>query len=78
LEKRASISGLKTWTFWRAIFARRSRRINSSDLPENIDPAITSIQPAWAALGCSRRAGTSFSSGSIVRIILAVAFIYSF
>ena len=42
---------------------------------ENIDPAITSIQPAGAAPGCSMRAGASFSSGSKVRIILAVAFI---
>jgi hypothetical protein len=44
-EKRESNSGLKTCTFCRAILARRNRRINSSDLPENIEPAITSTQP---------------------------------
>src|ERR1043165_5446202 len=76
-EKRASISGLKTCTFCRAIRARRKRRISSSDLPENIEPAITSIHPACEVPGCSLRAGTSFSSGSILRIILAVAFINS-
>src|SRR6185436_20940232 len=47
-EKRESNSGLKTCTFCRAIFARRKRRISSSDFPENIDPAITSTQPAFA------------------------------
>ncbi len=42
--KRSSISGLKTWTRWRAITARRRRRISSSDFPENIPPAMISIQ----------------------------------
>jgi hypothetical protein len=41
-----SICGLKTCTFRRAILARRKRRINSSDFPENIEPVITSIHPA--------------------------------
>src|SRR5437879_12158889 len=39
---------LKTWTCLRAITARRTRRISSSDLPENMTPAITSIQPGRA------------------------------
>src|ERR1051326_2603856 len=37
--------GLKIWTRWRAISARRRRRISSSLLPLNIGPQITSIQP---------------------------------
>ena len=41
--------GLKIWTCWRAIWARRSRRISSSLLPLNMLPTMTSIQP-W--LGC--------------------------
>ena len=43
--KRLSMSGLKIWTFWRAICARRSRRISSSLLPLNMLPVMTSIQP---------------------------------
>src|SRR6266849_2749287 len=39
------MTGLKICTRCRAISARRSRRINSSLLPENIGPTITSIQP---------------------------------
>src|SRR5216683_3103789 len=39
------MTGLKICTRWRAISARRSRRINSSLLPENIGPTIPSIQP---------------------------------
>src|SRR5579859_3087008 len=42
---RSSIAGLKICTRWRAISARRKRRINSSLLPENIGPTTTSIQP---------------------------------
>src|SRR5579859_2978136 len=37
--------GLNICTRWRAISARRSRRISSSLLPLNIGPQITSIQP---------------------------------
>ena len=43
--KRLSMSGLKIWTFCRAICARRSRRISSSLLPLNMLPVMTSIQP---------------------------------
>src|ERR1700730_18460864 len=39
------MAGLKICTRWRAISARRKRRINSSLLPENIGPTTTSIQP---------------------------------
>src|SRR5216684_2826530 len=42
---RSSIAGLKICTRWRAISARRNRRIRSSLLPENIGPTTTSIQP---------------------------------
>lgn len=42
---RVSTCGLKISTFRLAIFARFSRRINSSVLPENIDPHTTSIHP---------------------------------
>src|SRR5713101_873741 len=42
---RASIAGLKICTRWRAISARRKRRISSSLFPENIGPTMTSIQP---------------------------------
>ena len=42
--------GLKICTLWRAICARRSRRISSSLLPLNMLPTMTSIQP-W--LGCA-------------------------
>ena len=37
--------GLNTCTRLRAIMERRSRRISSSLLPENIGPQIASIQP---------------------------------
>src|SRR5947209_7971420 len=37
--------GLNICTRWRAISARRSRRISSSLLPLNIGPQITSTQP---------------------------------
>src|SRR5688500_10109546 len=43
--KRSSRAGLKIWTFCLAICARRSRRMSSSLLPLNIEPAITSIHP---------------------------------
>src|SRR5260370_41928863 len=39
------MAGLKICTRWRAISARRNRRISSSLLPENIGPTTTSIQP---------------------------------
>src|ERR1700676_524808 len=39
------MTGLNTWTRFRAIRARRSRRISSSLLPENMGPHTTSIQP---------------------------------
>jgi hypothetical protein len=44
-ENLVSICGLNISTVCRAILARFSLRINSSVLPENIDPQITSIQP---------------------------------
>src|ERR1700730_2078373 len=39
------MAGLNICTRWRAIPARRSRRMSSSLLPENIGPTTTSIQP---------------------------------
>src|SRR6266404_9422316 len=39
------MTGLKICTRWRAISARRRRRISSSLLPLNMGPQITSIQP---------------------------------
>ncbi len=45
--KRSSIRGLKISTRWRAIWARRSRRISSSVLPLYMLPTITSIQPVF-------------------------------
>src|ERR1700712_2443601 len=44
-SKRVSVFGLNISTFKRAICARRSLRISSSVLPENIEPQITSILP---------------------------------
>src|SRR5215813_1138020 len=41
------MAGLKICTRWRAISARRKRRISSSLLPENIGPTTTSIQPIF-------------------------------
>ncbi len=43
--KRSSMIGLKISTRWRAIWARRSRRISSSVLPLYMLPTMTSIQP---------------------------------
>src|SRR5215210_7618596 len=44
----ASRCDLKTCTRFRAMIARRTRRISSSLLPLNITPAMTSTQPpAW-------------------------------
>src|SRR5665213_940321 len=40
------MSGLKTCRRFRAMMQRRSRRISSSLLPENIGPQIASIQPS--------------------------------
>ena len=42
---RVSSAGLKICTRWRAICARRRRRISSSLLPLNMLPTMTSIQP---------------------------------
>src|SRR5438552_9047056 len=42
---RASKWDLNTWTRFLAMTARRTRRISSSLLPENITPAITSMRP---------------------------------
>src|SRR6266481_188962 len=42
-----SSMGLKICTRWRAISARRRRRISSSLLPLNMGPQITSIQPRF-------------------------------
>ena len=39
------MAGLKIATRWRAIWARRRRRISSSVLPLYMLPTITSIQP---------------------------------
>src|SRR5690625_6940787 len=44
-EYRSSNAGLKTCTDKFPNFAWRTRRINSSDFPENILPQITSTQP---------------------------------
>jgi hypothetical protein len=44
-SKRSSITGLKMTTRCPVISARRSRRIISSLLPENIGPQMTSSQP---------------------------------
>jgi len=38
---------LNTCTRRRAMIARRTRRMSSSLLPENMTPLITSIQPGW-------------------------------
>src|SRR5207249_3466858 len=46
---RASRCDLKTCTCLRAMTARRTRRINSSDLPLNITPEMTSIHPGRLA-----------------------------
>src|SRR5688500_11052873 len=43
-----STRGLKSCTFWRAIWARRTRRMSSSLLPLNMLPVMASIQPAPA------------------------------
>jgi len=48
---RSSMPGLKISTRWRAIWARRSRRISSSVLPLYMLPTITSIQPGAAKGG---------------------------
>src|SRR5690625_626529 len=45
LSYRLSIAGLNTFTDKLPNVARRTRRINSSDLPENMLPQITSTQP---------------------------------
>jgi hypothetical protein len=39
------MTGLKTWTFWRAMVARRKRRMSSSVLPQNMEPVMTSTEP---------------------------------
>src|SRR5262245_62072229 len=50
-EKRASSRGLNSCTFWRAICARRTRRMSSSLLPLNMLPVMTSMRPARPAAG---------------------------
>jgi hypothetical protein len=47
LAKRSSMPGLKISTFWRAIWARRRRRMSSSVFPLYMLPTITSIQPEF-------------------------------
>src|SRR4051812_37932089 len=42
--------GLNTCTRFRAMVARRRRRINSSLLPENMGPQTTSIQPIFPVM----------------------------
>src|SRR5215475_2175039 len=42
---RSSRCDLNTWTFLRAMIARRTRRMSSSLFPLNITPQMTSIQP---------------------------------
>jgi len=49
--KRSSMAGLKIATFWRAIWARRRRRMSSSVLPLYMLPTMTSIQPEFAKGG---------------------------
>jgi hypothetical protein len=44
------MSGLKQATRWRAMRARFRRRMSSSDLPENMGPAMTSILPGVGQL----------------------------
>jgi hypothetical protein len=60
-EQRLSIVGLKTAARLRSMTARRSRRISSTLLPENMGPQMTSIQPALPVTivrrNCSGRAG---------------------
>jgi hypothetical protein len=45
-----SMVGLKTSTRFRAIMALRRRLINSSLLPENMGPQITSIHPTFPVM----------------------------
>ena len=47
--------GLKICTRWRAICARRSRRMSSSLLPLNMLPVMTSIQPGAPCDGFFQR-----------------------
>src|ERR1700757_4923017 len=60
--------GLKICTRWRAISARRSRRISSSLLPLNMGPQITSIQPRFPRIAFIPRIPFPFDwiSGSIL------------
>ena len=57
--KRSSIAGLKISTRWRAIWARRNRRISSSVLPLYMLPTMTSIQPlcGYGGVGSDMGAG---------------------
>jgi hypothetical protein len=45
---------LKIWTFWRAIWARRTRRMSSSLFPLNMLPVMTSIEPGRAGGGAGK------------------------
>src|SRR4029079_528823 len=69
--KRLSTNGLKICTFWRAIWARRSRRISSSLLPLNMLPVMTSIQP------CVRLPGRMASSTGVWRWTSGAALIFT-
>jgi hypothetical protein len=56
--KRLSSPGLKICTRWRAICARRRRRMSSSLLPLNMLPVMTSSQPGLGvneSMGDARR-----------------------
>ena len=55
--------GLKICTRWRAIWARRMRRISSSLLPLNMLPVMTSIQPRGrgAVMGGAKARGAYFT-----------------
>ena len=57
--------GLKTSTRLRAIMARRRRRINSSLLPENMGPQMTSIHPTLPVMMSIRIAQDDTMAGGL-------------
>src|SRR5262249_15787067 len=74
------MAGLKICTRWRAISARRRRRISSSLLPENIGPTTTSIHPMLPltmstqfSLGYARQTSTTVSCPHNSRCLLNLA-----
>ena len=78
--KRSSMSGLNTCTRCRAMTARRRRLISSSDFPENMPPAMISIQPPLitvqgiaSGIGVTRRITNEVASGQwpVVSVIPA-------